>query len=501
MDFSTALTEFRAHQNKMDAYNHAMGLLYFDSETIMPKGAFENFGATIGVLTEEVYKLEMSEEFTNILKTMKENEDKLDAQTKKELEEILISREKIEKIPMDEFVQYQVLRSKTHADWVKAKETNNYELFKPALAQIIEFNKKFAKYVKPEEANIYNTMLNDYERGLTTAEADEYFAKVRSELVPLIAKIKEKPEPRTDFLYRNYPIDGQMKLSEYLMDFLNLNKDNCIMAQTEHPFETNFSNKDVRITTHFYENFLASSLYSVMHEGGHAMYELNTADELSKTVLASGTSMGVHESQSRFWENVVGRSKEFCYFVFPKIKEIFPEQLSDVTADEFYKAVNIAKPGLIRIEADELTYSMHVLIRYEIEKKIMLENADINELPAIWNKLYKEYLGVDVPNDGKGILQDVHWSQGMFGYFPSYSIGSAYAAQIAKSLEKEVDLKGDISKGDVKPAASWLKEHIYKHGKMLNPKQVINNCCGEDFSADYYIEYLKEKFSELYDIA
>ncbi len=500
MDFNTALKEFRAHQNKMDAYKHAMGLLHFDSETIMPKGAFENYGTTIGVLTEEVYKLEMSDAYSNVLKVMKENQDQLDKQTKKELSELLIDREKIEKIPMDEYVEYQVLCSKTHADWVKAKDTNNYELFKPALAQIIEYNKKFAKYVKPDEANIYNTMLNDFERGLTTDEADKYFAKVRSELVPLIAKIKEKPEPRTDFLYRHYPIDAQMKLSEYLMDFLNLNKDNCILAQTEHPFETNFSNKDVRITTHFYENFLASSLYSVMHEGGHAMYELNTGDELSKTVLASGTSMGVHESQSRFWENVVGRSKEFCYFVFPKLQELFKEQLSDVTAEEFYKAVNIAKPGLIRIEADELTYSMHVLIRYEIEKKIMLENADINELPALWNKLYKEYLGVDVPSDSKGVLQDVHWSQGMFGYFPSYSIGSAYAAQITKSLEKEVDIKEAITKGDVKPVADWLIEHIYKHGTMLTPQEVMQNCCNEDFSAHYYVDYLKHKFTELYDL-
>ncbi len=500
MNFDTALKEFRAHQNKMDAYNHAMALLRFDAETIMPKGAFKNFATTMGVLTEEVYKLDMSEAYTAALKVLSDNKEQLDKQTKKELELILIAREKTEKIPMEEYVQFRVLCSQAHETWVKAKETNDYELFKPALAQIIEYNKKFAKYVRPNETIIYNTMLNDFERGLTTAEADIFFAKVRSELVPLIAKIKEKPEPRTDFLHRHYPIEGQMKLAEYLMDFLNLDKNHCIWAQTEHPFASNFSKNDVRITTHFYENFIPSSLFSVLHEGGHAMYELNTADELGRTVLANGASVGVHESQSRFWENVVGRSKEFCYYVFPKLQEIFPQQLGDVTAEEFYRAVNMAKPGLTRIEADELTYSLHVLIRYEIEKKIMLENADVNELPALWNKLYKEYLGVDVPSDSKGILQDVHWSQGYFGHFPGYSIGSAYAAQIAKSLEKDVNIKEDISKGDVKPAADWLIEHIYKHGSMLTPKEIMQNCCNADFSADYYVDYLKEKFTKIYDL-
>ncbi len=500
MNFQEALDAFRAHQNKEHAFGHAVRLLHFDSETIMPKGAFENFGQTMGILSEEMYKLSVSPQLTQIINVLKENKEQLDKQTQKELSEVIKDREKIEKIPMDEFVAYNILRNKAHLDWLNAKSENNYEIFKPTLKEIIEYQKRFAKYVNPNEENIYNTMLDDFERGLTTQIADEYFSKLRAALVPLIAKIKEKNPPNTEFLTRFYPEQGQRELAQYLMGVLQLNKENCILATTEHPFETNFSNKDVRITTHFYENNIASSFYSVVHEGGHAMYELNTADELTRTVLANGTSMGVHESQSRFWENMVGRSLEFIEFVFPKMKEIFPEQLSDVTAEDFYKAVNTAIPSLIRIEADELTYSMHIMIRYEIEKKIMLENADIDELPAIWNKLYKEYLGIDVPNDAKGVLQDVHWSGGMFGYFPSYSIGSAYAAQIAHFLNKEVDINSQIRKGDIKPVANWLKEHIYKYGKMLTPAEIIQNCCKEDFNADYYVNYLTEKYTKLYNL-
>ncbi len=495
-----ALKIFRETQAKIHAYSHATGMLVYDSETSMPKGAGENLGKTLAVLSEDIYKLEVSKELKDALKSLMANSEELDAQTKKEVEEVARNLEKTEKIPMEEYVEYQVARSAAGMAWQEAKAKNDYETFKPHLKKMIDFNVKFAKYVKPEEENLYNTMLDDYERGITADVLDEYFAKIRTDLVPLILKIKDMPKPRTDFLKRAYPIEGQKIIASYLMDVLCLDKNYCSLGETEHPFSTHFSNKDVRITTNFHEDNIASSFYSVIHEGGHGMYELNTADELYGTVLASGTSMGIHESQSRFWENIVGRSLEFINLVFPKLKEVFPEQLEDVTAQEFYKAINKAEPSLIRIEADELTYSMHIMIRYEIEKLIIGGKIGIDELPAQWNKLYKEYLGVDVPSDDKGILQDVHWSMGMFGYFPSYSIGSAYASQIAKSMEKDIDIKALIVKGELQAIVDWLTEHVYKYGSLLNPKEVINVCCGTDFDPNFYVDYLTEKYTKLYNL-
>ncbi len=495
-----ALKTFREIQSKIHAYNHATGMLVYDSETSMPKGAAENLGKTLAVLSEESYKLEVSKDLKDALVALKNDIEKLDSNTKKEVEEVIRNLEKTEKIPMEEYVEYQVARNAAGMAWQEAKAKNDYQIFKPHLEKMINFNVKFAKYVKPEEENLYNTMLDDYERGITTDVLDAYFAKIRTDLVPLIAKISQKEPLRVDFLKRHYPIEGQKIIADYLMDVLCLDKNHCSLGETEHPFSTNFSNKDVRITTHFYEENIASSFFSVIHEGGHGMYELNTADELYGTVLASGTSMGIHESQSRFWENIVGRSLEFCELVFPKLKEVFPEQLADVTAQEFYKAVNKAEASLIRIEADELTYSMHIMIRYEIEKLIISGQIGIDELPSQWNKLYKEYLGVDVPSDVKGILQDVHWSMGMFGYFPSYSIGSAYAAQIAKSMEKDIEVSALISKGNLQPIVDWLTEHVYKYGSLLTPKEVINVCCGKEFDPNFYVDYLTQKYTEIYSL-
>ncbi len=498
MSTQEKILEFKKYQQKMHAFNHAMGVLYYDAETCMPKGASENLGKTIAVLSEELYKIQTAKELEDIIEGLKG--ETLDEQTAKELKDIIEDKEKTQKIPVEEFIDYQVVRNEATHVWQTAKGKSDYESFKPLLEKLITYTKKFAKYQKPEEENIYNTILNDYEKDLTTDVLDTYFEKLRTDLVPLIAKINEKTDIQYDFMHKKYPVDMQKKLSDYLMDVLVIDKNFCAIGQTEHPFTTNFDKTDVRITTNYKEDSFASSFYSVIHEGGHGLYELNTGDNLKGTVLASGTSMGIHESQSRFFENIIGRSKEFSQLVFPKMQELFSEQLLGVTADDFYKAVNKVTPSLIRIEADELTYSMHIMIRYEIEKAIFQDKVSVDELPALWNKLYKDYLGVTVPNNEYGVLQDIHWANGLFGYFPSYSIGSAYASQIADSMRKDIDLDKLIKENNLKPVVQWLTDHIYKYGKMLTPNEVIKNCCKADFNADYYVKYLTDKYSEIYDL-
>ena len=244
---------------------------------------------------------------------------------------------------------------------------------------------------------------------------------------------------------------------------------------------------------------MASSMYSVIHEGGHARYELNIADEVQYTCLSGGVSMGVHESQSRFYENIIGRSRPFIQAVFPKLQEFFPQQLCDVTEEQFYRAVNKAQPSLIRIEADELTYCLHIMVRYEIEKQLIGGTLAVKDVPETWNRLYKEYLGVDVPDDKHGCLQDSHWSGGSFGYFPSYALGSAYGAQMLRNMEKEIDVWGPVSRGDLSGVSGWLKERVHQFGGLLTPAEVVQTACGS-FDPTVYTDYLANKYSQLYGL-
>ena len=255
----------------------------------------------------------------------------------------------------------------------------------------------------------------------------------------------------------------------------------------------------MRITTNYAPDNVASSMYSVIHEGGHAKYELNIRDDVQYTCLSGGVSMGVHESQSRLYENLIGRSLPFIRAIFPRMRDFFPEQLADVTAEQFYRAVNKAQPSLIRTEADELTYCLHIMVRYEIEKQLIGGTLEVADVPATWNRLYKEYLGVDVPDDKRGCLQDSHWSGGSFGYFPSYALGSAYGAQMLRNMEREFDVWGPVSRGDLSQVSAWLRDKVHQYGGLLTPAEVVRNACG-DFDPTVYTDYLVDKYSKLYEL-
>jgi carboxypeptidase Taq len=309
-----------------------------------------------------------------------------------------------------------------------------------------------------------------------------------------------RPQPRTDFLHRTYPVERQRAFSGRVMALMGLDRGRCGIAETEHPF-TDGSNKwDVRITTHYHEDDLASSLYSVVHEGGHALYEMGVDDALQFTVLGGGSTMGIHESQSRFYENLIGRSEPFCRALFPIAAELFPEQLADVTEEEFYRAVNQSSPSLIRTEADELTYPMHILVRYEMERRMIGGEVSVKELPALWRELYREYLGVEVPSDREGILQDSHWSGGAFGYFPSYALGSAYGVQMLEAMEREVSVWDAVAAGDLSPVTAWLRERIHRHGKLLRPAELLRSAGVDPFRPECYTDYLKRKFTAIYGL-
>jgi len=407
--------------------------------------------------------------------------------------------DQIHRIPAEEYVEYNVLVNDAQSVWEKAKNENDFDSFAPYLEKIVQFNRRFAGYYHPEMAP-YDALLNEYEEGLNMQTLDAFFAQLRETIVPLIAKIQKAEQIDDSFLFRHYPVEKQREFSDYLMEVMGLDRNHCGIAETEHPFTINFNNKDVRITTHYHADALASSMYSVIHEGGHAIYELGGEDRYNYTFLAGGVSMGIHESQSRFYENIVGRSRAFIELIFPKLQKLFPEQLADVTAQMFYKAVNKAQPSLIRTEADDLTYALHIMVRYELEKQLIDGTLAVKDLPAAWKRLYQQYLGITVPDDRNGCLQDSHWSGGSIGYFPSYALGSAYGPQMLHCMERSIgSVEVLISEGRLAEVTAWLKENIHRHASFYKPGALFEQVCGK-FDAKYYTDYLTRKYTELYDL-
>lgn len=406
--------------------------------------------------------------------------------------------EQIECIPQDEYQDFARLTARATSVWAKAKQEQDFDAFAPTLKKVIDYQKKFAGYRKKNGKKLYDVMLDDYEKGFSMENLDEFFSLMKKELVPFLKQVVDDGKQIDDsFLTGDYSEEKQEKLGRFLAAYVGFDFDRGVMAVSAHPFTTNLHNKDVRITTH-YTDCMDSSLFSVIHEAGHGIYELGIRDDLTLTPAGQGASMGMHESQSRFFENIIGRNRAFWVPIYKKVQEMFPEQLGDVNLDRFVEAINKVTPGLIRTEADELSYSLHVLIRYEIEKMLIEENLDVEKLPEIWADKYEEYLGIRPENPAQGVLQDIHWSQGSFGYFPSYALGSAFGAQLYYHMKKTMDFEGLLEDGKVDVIREYLRENIHQYGKLKTSRQLLKDITGEDFNPEYYVRYLKEKYKKIY---
>ncbi len=498
MDLNGALEKLDVLEKRGYAYGTGLSALYLDGDTAAPPDTEEGRSLAVSVLAGEWHEKFTAPETGELLEFLTARREELDHVRRRQVEELKRDYDRDRRIPADEYMEFQRLTSEAGAVWKRAKAGNDFGLFLPYLEKIVAFNRKFAGYYDPGLAP-YDALLNEFERGTSMAFYDPFFAALRERIVPLLRAVGEREQPDDSFLRRRYPVEAQRKFSGYLMEIMGLDRNHVGIAETEHPFTLSFNNRDARITTHYYEDDVAASMYSVIHEGGHAKYDLGVADDLQYTRLAGGVSMGLHESQSRFYENLIGRSLPFIRAVFPKMKEFFPEQLSDVTPEMFWRAVNRARPSLIRTEADELTYPLHIMVRYEIEKRLIDGSLEARDVPSAWNRLYREYLGVDVPDDTRGCLQDSHWAGGSLGYFPAYALGSAYGAQMLRNMEKEIDVWGPVGRGDLSQVNAWLGEKVHRFGGLLEPAEVVKNACGE-FDPDVYADYLTGKYAELYHL-
>lgn len=500
MTRNEALEQLYALQSKLSAYNHACALIYYDGATTAPKATAANRGHTLSILSEEIYKLSTSEETVSLLEFLDGICDELSEKDRRIVELSLRDIREMKKIPMEEYVAYEELLVKADDVWHSAKENNDFASFCPILEEIFATTIRFAGYCAPDKKP-YDYCLNKYEEGLTMEKCDAFFAALKEKIVPLIARIGAAKQVDDACLWGTFDTASQQKFSLELMRVMGIDPGHCGLATTEHPFTTSLgSHHDVRITTNYNEENFASSMYSVIHEGGHALYDLNSADDLAYTFLDGGVSMGIHESQSRFYENLLGRSEAFVTHIFPTLCECFPEQMKGYTAQDVYRAVNLVTPSLIRTEADEVTYCLHVMVRYELEKRIISGELAVRDLPAEWNRLYREYLGVEVPDDKRGVLQDSHWSGGGIGYFPSYALGSAYGAQILAKMRETVDVDACLAAGDFAPINAWNREHIWKYGSLLKPGELLARVLEAEFDPSFYTDYLEKKYTQIYGL-
>ena len=497
MNLNQALSALNELEATLRAYQHALGCLNYDGETVAPRNSAPARGETMGFLSGIIHEKVTAPETGEMLDTLLANKESLSLKDRRRAEVLKEERDDLTLVPADEYMAYQQLMAESMQVWHDAKLASDYPAFAPYLEKIVAYNRRFAER-KNAARPAYDVLLDGYEKGLSHETLDPFFDLLRRELAPVILEVAKRPRPDTAFLDQAYPIHLQRQFTDRVMQIMGISRNDCAVGETEHPFTEGFNKHDVRITTHYHEDSVLSSLYSVVHEGGHALYELGVADELQGTVLAGGSCMSLHESQSRFYENLIGRSRPFCEVLLPELKALFPSQMAGVDAEMLYRAANLSMPSLIRTEADELTYSIHVMIRYELEKAMIEGGLNVADIPGEWNRMYKEYLGVDVPDDRRGCLQDSHWSFGAIGYFPSYALGSAYGVQMLKNMEKDVDVWGAVRAGDLKPVTEWLGEKIHRHGQLLTPAQLVESGCGGPFDPNCYVRYLKEKYGELY---
>ena len=488
-------------REKLKALNHAFVVISWDSETEAPVQALDKRSEVIGTLSGMYNDLLFDDEYVEAVNYLYSNPNKEDPLFTREIEVVKKGLDNTLKLPKELLIESSVVTAKAGPAWVEAKTKDDYSIFMPYLEKIVDIQRKTIKYLETDELKGYDVLLDQYEEGMTKEKYNKFFDLLKEELVPLIHEISRVGYKHDDnFAKLTYPVDKQKEFAKYIAKVMCFDYTRGLDKESEHPFTSGNSRYDVRLTNHYYEELFASSIFSMIHELGHATFEQQVSKKLDDTMLGGCSAMALHESQSRFYENIVGRSFEFWETHYQKLQEIFKEQLGNVSLNDFYHYINKAECSLIRTEADELTYPLHIMIRYDIEQALLDGSLDVKDLPSAWNNAYKKYLGVDVPNNKLGVLQDIHWAGGSFGYFPTYALGSAYSAQFYHAMKKDLDVNQEFKNETLVNVNKWLEEKVHKFGDSKTPTEILKDSTGEEFNPKYYVEYLKEKYKKLYNL-
>jgi len=489
---------------------NTQSILNWDARTMMPEGGHETRGkqlATLSVLTRDLLVS------TDTRRRLDAAEAEVASFPDGSVEKVMVAqvREAIDyhlAIPADLTRRRAELGSVGHAVWAKARAESDFKQFAPILEQTVALNREMAEAIGYSE-HPYDALMYRFEPGETVATLKPLFDRLCVGLQPLVKAIGEKEQPRFDFLERHYPVDKQHAFALAMAEKVGYDLHRGRLDTTLHPFEVSFTRNDVRITTRFNPNYMAASLFGALHEAGHGLYEQGVDPAYTRTPFATdlvglyavgGVSFGAHESQSRLWENHVGRSREFWQVNFAEAQKFYPEQLADVTAEEFFRAVNRCKPGFIRVEADELTYDFHVMLRTDIEAALIDGSLAVQDLPEAWNAKIKEYLGLDVPNDAQGVLQDVHWSSGQIGTFCNYTIGNVMAGQLFETAKQDATIASGLATGDYEPLRVYMAENVHQHGRRYMRDELLVKATGRKLDPEPYIAHLTSKYSELYSL-
>ena len=479
---------------------HAQGLMHWDQETYMPRRGAAMRARALGTLAGLCHERLTAPALVALVAELKDADLTGDAAVN--VREIDRQQSRSLKLPKELVVELSQTESLGHEAWIEARKKSDFALFRPWLEKIVALKKEVAERVG-YEGSMYNALLDEYEPYARAEEIAPVFDQLKAQLVPLVEQIVAAGQhPARGVLDQEYPIEQQELLGRQVLADLGFDLQAGRLDLAVHPFCSGMSRDDVRLTTRYNADWLPGALFGTIHEAGHGLYEQGLPADASGTPAGQSVSLGIHESQSRLWENMVGRSKAFWTHYLPKLRTLFPQQLSAVDLDAFYAAVNQVEPSLIRVEADEVTYNLHILLRFELECDLLEGRVAVAELPAAWNERMEQYLGIRPGDDASGVLQDTHWSCGLLGYFPTYALGNLYAAQFFHQAHQDLpDLEAQIAQGVFGPLKTWLNEKIHARGARVTASELVEEVTGAKLSADCFIAYLQEKFGALYGLS
>ena len=478
-------------------------LLDWDQQTMMPPGGAPARAETVATVQRISHEMFVSDETGRLIEAASAHLDGAPPDSDEASLVRVTSRQwdKARRVPAELAADLARAASVGHQAWVLAREASDFAAFVPYLERNFELIRRYVDCFDSFDC-AYDVLLDDYEPGGRTSDVARLFDELKGELRPMIAEV-ERHDDRVDdsLLYGDFPVDRQRQLVGWLLEQMGFDRSAWRIDDAVHPFATGFSNRDVRITTRWDERFLPTSMYGAMHECGHGLYEEGIAQSLQRTPLGHAESLALHESQSRLWENMVGRGRPFCRVLAPRIAELFADRRSTLNGDSLYRAVNRVAPSLIRVEADEVTYSLHIIVRFELEQELVDGRLAIRDLPEAWNARHKEYLGVEVPDDANGVLQDVHWAAGLIGYFPTYALGNLIAGQMFERAHADLpDLDAQLAAGELHGLREWLREHVHRHGAKFSSSELLDRLVGGPIAVGPFVDYLKTKLSEVYGL-